>query len=266
VFEGHAGDLVDRSNNYFESLRKTIKGLSTHRGYNSYFESWQPLELREEDTLVEELKQLFIEQTLDTRIEQALPVLARLQRTDAMKETQEFAAHIQKVVEGTWALPDTPEAQQTLVDLLNQPTLPVGPDAEDLTAQLYDIIGDDELYDQLADLSNVDAEADAKSIILARLEELKADPGVAKVLSQVVRPDQEPQQPQQPQQQPQQQQEPEPTSQGDNLATFEGAECNMTAEGEECPMHGLEECGQYGPTIRESEESLARLKQLIGKI
>jgi hypothetical protein len=262
VFEGHANDLVERSNHYFESLRKTVKGLSTHRGYNSYFESWQPLDLREEDTLVEELKQLFIEQTLDTRIEQALPVLARLQRTDAMKETQEFAAHIQKVVEGTWAIPDTPEAQQTLVDLLNQPTLPVGPDAEDLTAQLYDIIGDDELYDQLQDLANVDADADAKSIILARLEELKADPGVAKVLAQVVRPDQEPQQqPQQPQQQQQQ-----PTSEADNLATFEAAGCNMTAEGEECPMHGLEECGMYGPAIRESEEDLARLKQLIGKI
>ena len=204
---------------------------------------------------------MFIEQTLDTRIEQALPVLARLQRTDAMKETQEFAAHIQKVAEGTWALPDTPEAQQTLVDLLNQPTLTVGPDAEDLTAQLYDIIGDDELYDQLQDLANVDADADAKSIILARLEELKADPGVAKVLAQVVRPDQDPQQqPQQPQQQQQ------PTSEAENLATFEAAGCNMTAEGEECPTHGLEECGMYGPAIRESEEDLARLKQLIGKI
>lgn len=250
VFEGHASDLVERSNSYFEGLRKTIKGLSTNRGYNSYFESWQPLELREEDTLVEELKQLFIEQTLDTRIEQALPVLARLQRTDAMKETHEFEAHIQKVVEGTWALPDTPEAQQTLVDLLNQPTLPVGPDAEDIIAQLYDVIGDDELFDQLGDLSNVDAEADAKPIILARLEELKADPGVAKVMAQLTRSSQQP----------------EPTSEGDNLATFEGDGCNMTAEGEECSVHGLEECGMYESALREDEESLERLKQLIGKI
>jgi len=256
VFEGHANDLVERSNTYFESLRKTIKGLSTHRGYNSYFESWQPLDLREEDTLVEELKQLFVEQTLDTRIEQALPMLARLQRTDAMKETQEFADHMQKVIEGTWALPDTPEAQQTLVDLLNQPTLPVGADAEDLTAQLYDIIGDDELFDQLDDLANVDAEADAKPIILARLEELKADIGVAKVMAQLTRSDQ----------QPQQAPQPEPTSEADNLATFEDADCNMTAEGEECPTHGLAECGMYESSLRESGEDLARLKQLIGKI
>jgi hypothetical protein len=28
----------------------------------------------------------------------------------------------------------------------------------------------------------------------------------------------------------------------DNLSTFEG-KCNMTAEGEECPVHGLKECG-----------------------
>ena len=40
----------------------------------------------------------------------------------------------------------------------------------------------------------------------------------------------------------------------------------MTAEGEECPTHGLEECGMYESSLHESEEDLARLKQLIGKI
>ena len=48
------------------------------------------------------------------------------------------------------------------------------------------------------------------------------------------------------------------TAEGDNLATFEEAQCNQTREGEYCPEHGLEECGNYG--MYESE--LARLKSL----
>jgi len=47
-------------------------------------------------------------------------------------------------------------------------------------------------------------------------------------------------------------------AEGDNLATFEQAQCNHTMEGEYCPEHGLEECGNYG--MYESE--LARIKSL----
>jgi hypothetical protein len=47
-------------------------------------------------------------------------------------------------------------------------------------------------------------------------------------------------------------------AEGDNLATFEQAQCNQTMEGEYCPEHGLAECGNYG--MYESE--LARLKSL----
>ena len=50
----------------------------------------------------------------------------------------------------------------------------------------------------------------------------------------------------------------EGVAEGDNLATFEEAQCNHTKAGEHCPEHGLEECGNYG--MYESE--LARLKSL----
>jgi hypothetical protein len=65
----------------------------------------------------------------------------------------------------------------------------------------------------------------------------------------------------------------------DNLSTFEG-KCNMTAEGEECPMHGLKECGYMEnldtdgvmmtkPSNMSSESAdpmLSRLKTLSGII
>jgi hypothetical protein len=65
----------------------------------------------------------------------------------------------------------------------------------------------------------------------------------------------------------------------DDLSTFEG-KCNMTAEGEECPMHGLKECGYMEdldtdgimmtkPSNMSSESvdpMLSRLKTLSGII
>jgi hypothetical protein len=48
----------------------------------------------------------------------------------------------------------------------------VGPDATNATEQLYDVLGDDELYDQLIDLSTQDPDADARPLIQARLAEL----------------------------------------------------------------------------------------------
>ena len=68
-----------------------------------------------------------------------------------------------------------------------------------------------------------------------------------------------------------------PTYEADNLSTFEG-KCNMTAEGEECPMHGMKECAYMEnldtdgvmstkPSNMSSESvdpMLARMKSLAG--
>lgn len=248
VFEGVADDLVQRSNQYYESLRHSVKSLATTRGYNNYFESWQPLELTEQDTLVEELKQLFIEQTLDTRIEQALPVLARLQQTN-MRELNEFAQHIGTIAEGTWATPNTPEAQKQLLTILTLDEIPVGADAEDLTTQLYDILGDDELFDRLLTLADEDAGADAKPIILARMEELRGAPGIDDVLAQLEQGGSDPTRPELGDELPSEPDDetPKPTDEADNLATFEGLP------------------NETGVSIM-YEQQLGRLKSLLGKI
>jgi hypothetical protein len=68
-----------------------------------------------------------------------------------------------------------------------------------------------------------------------------------------------------------------PTYEADNLSTFEG-KCNMTAEGEECPVHGIKECNYMEnldtdgvmstkPSNMSSESvdpMLARMKSLAG--
>jgi hypothetical protein len=72
---------------------------------------------------------------------------------------------IDMLSEGTWALPDTPEKLQQLKDLLAQP-LKVGVDATNATNALYDLIGDDTLFDNLHELAEISGpETDANEAV-----------------------------------------------------------------------------------------------------
>jgi hypothetical protein len=177
MFEGQTQQLVESAREYYHNLQSNLKHISTARGYQAYFESWTPADVGAQEALVEDLKTMFIEQTLDTRIEAALPTLAKIQG-NTMKEADQFESWANKLVEGTWALPETPEAKDQLYSLLNS-ELPVGPDAANATEQLYDILGDDELFDRLGELADRDANADARPVIIARMKEMGMEvPGV----------------------------------------------------------------------------------------
>jgi hypothetical protein len=184
IFEGDTAALVEQTNAYYETARRALKSLSTKSGYNTYFESWDPEQVTEEAMVIEGLKHLFITQTLDQRIEEALPILARIQQQGTeMKEANIFEAWARQLVEGTWATPDTPEKRATLVQLMSA-EFPVGPDATNATEQLYDIMGDDVLFDRLETLSTQDADADARQIIYDRMQELTNDPNVRAAMSE----------------------------------------------------------------------------------
>jgi hypothetical protein len=177
MFEGQTQQLVESAREYYQNLQRNLKHISTARGYQAYFESWTPADVGAQEALVEDLKTMFIEQTLDTRIEAALPTLAKIQGS-TMKEANQFESWANNLVEGTWALPETPEAKDRLYSLLNS-ELPVGPDAANATEQLYDILGDDELFDRLGELADRDANADARPVIIARMKEMGMEvPGV----------------------------------------------------------------------------------------
>ena len=184
IFEGDTASLVEQTNAYYETARHTLKSLSTKSGYNTYFESWNPEQVTEEAMVIEGLKHLFITQTLDQRIEEALPILARIQQQGTeMKEANIFEAWARQLVEGTWATPDTPEKRATLAQLMSA-EFPVGPDATNATEQLYDIMGDDVLFDRLETLSTQDADADARQIIYDRMQELADHPDVRAAMSE----------------------------------------------------------------------------------
>jgi len=184
VFEGETANLVNETNAYYETMSRTLKGIASGRGYNTYFESWNPADIAGQDVIIEDLKTLFVQETIDSRIEQALPILARIQQQgNAMKEASIFEAWADRLVEGTWTVPNTPEQQQELIALLSK-ELPVGADAVNATEQLYSLFGDDELFDQLQELADADADADAREIVIARLKEFaQQDPSIAEIVT-----------------------------------------------------------------------------------
>jgi hypothetical protein len=67
--------------------------------------------------------------------------------------------------EGTWAVPESPEDIQALQTLLAQP-LEVGIDGENATSALYDLVGDDELFDRIGEKAESEGpKADAVPIV-----------------------------------------------------------------------------------------------------
>jgi hypothetical protein len=184
IFEGVTAQLVESAGVYYENLQHNLKSLSTHGGYTRYFEAWDPAAITDEDVIIEDLRHMFVEQNIDSRVEQALPLLAKLQREQAMKEANIFESWANLMLEGTLSLPDTKEKQAQLIELLSQ-ELPVGPEAINATEQLADLFDDDELFDRLHELASENADADARDIILHRLEELKDHPDVAQVIGQL---------------------------------------------------------------------------------
>jgi hypothetical protein len=183
LLEGDTATLVEQTTAYYENLQRNLKSLTNRRGYNTYFESWTPLDVSEESVVIEGLKHLFVTQSIDQRIEDALPLIARIQQQEnAMKEAAIFESWADQLMEGVWQTPDTPEKQAKLVELLSK-DLPVGADAINAKEQLYDLIGDDILFDQLMDLADEDANADARQVILNRMQEMGEYPDVMKVIT-----------------------------------------------------------------------------------
>ncbi len=178
-FQGEAAALLDSAVKHYSDLKSRAKSMIGQRGYHSEKSRFRPGKFSDSEVTVEAIRDMFLEQTLDHRIEEALPVLTRLAAqsttTDTspkpMKEISAFESWASNMTEGTWAMPDTPESQKKLSDIMSQ-ELAVGPDAINATEQLYDILGDDVLFDRLEDLALQDPDADARPLIQQRMKEL----------------------------------------------------------------------------------------------
>ena len=96
--------LVQEGVNHYINLRETLSRMAGRRGYGAYFESWTPTLMENEGEDLTQLNELFVEETLDPRIENVLPILNRIHKQiDEMKEVDELAEWADSLTEAPGA-------------------------------------------------------------------------------------------------------------------------------------------------------------------
>ncbi len=98
-FTGEAAELVEAAVRHYSDLKAKAKQMISQRGYHEARESFDPAEITNSSEVAESIRTMFIEQTLDSRIEEALPILAKLKETP-MREADEFESWSNRIMEG----------------------------------------------------------------------------------------------------------------------------------------------------------------------
>jgi len=99
-FNESAQQLVTEAVNYYQSLRESLSKMTGHRGYSAYFESWTPALMEDGEEQETNLNELFVQETLDPRIESVMPILGKLQRKlGNIKQVDELAEWADNIIE-----------------------------------------------------------------------------------------------------------------------------------------------------------------------
>ena len=161
--------IVEDAVRHYADLKRKAKKMISRRGYQDIFAAWDPMEITDLDETIDQVREVFSANTLDSRIEEALPILAKI-REENMKEADIFEQWADRIAEGTWSMPETAEQKAELAKLMSQP-LRCGPDGDYATEQLYNLVGDDSLFDDIHELSQKDPDADCRPLVMATLAE-----------------------------------------------------------------------------------------------
>jgi hypothetical protein len=162
--------LVEKAVEHYNQLKHHAKSIVSQKGYHTYFDNWSADSAVEADADLEPLRELFTNKAIDARVENALPILSKINKQGSdMSLTNQYESWANNLAEGTWSMPDTPEKEAKLKELFAEPIV-YGIDAQNVTGLLYDLIGDDELFDLLDD-SAEDPDADARETIAYWLED-----------------------------------------------------------------------------------------------
>ena len=85
-FNESAQRLINEGISHYQSLKEQLHKMVGHRGYTAYFESWTPALMEEQEDQTD-LNELFVQETIDPRIESVMPILSKLQKkVSEMKE------------------------------------------------------------------------------------------------------------------------------------------------------------------------------------
>ena len=108
-FNESTQQLIAEGINHYQSLRESLHKMTGHRGYNAYFESWTPT-LNEEADDESSLGEMFVQETLDPRIESVMPILSKLHKKIAeMKEVTSLENWADELIDEATDLKTIPE-------------------------------------------------------------------------------------------------------------------------------------------------------------
>ncbi len=163
TYSDDAQEMVGQAVRHYSNLKRKAKRMISQHGYRDEKDSFDPSAISETERFTDTIREMFTVRSIDRRVEDALPILAKIIHTSdnteaGMKELNQFESWANQVMEGTWALPDTPEAMKDLQTLMTKP-LSVGADAVNATEQLYNLVGDDKLFDRLSELAEENPDA-----------------------------------------------------------------------------------------------------------
>ena len=96
-FNESAQALINEGASHYKNLRETLSRMTGHRGYNAYFESWTPTLMEDEGDV--SINELFVQETVDPRIESVMPILSRLRKNvTEVKEVDALAEWADDVI------------------------------------------------------------------------------------------------------------------------------------------------------------------------
>lgn len=159
----------------YGELKDHLKRLRSPRHYAEFVENYMPETAAEDEYDVDALRERFVKKLYDERFDQALPYVYRAHKKqmEALNSpmAEEFETWANEVTEGTWAMPEEDMEVEELAELLANPLL-VGVNGDDATSALYNLIGDDQLFDDITELANIKGEDyDCRPEVLKWVEE-----------------------------------------------------------------------------------------------
>lgn len=155
---------------HYNELKNRLRQIGGHRGYGDYKDTYTPVNEIADDVDINGLRERFVKKIYDEKFDAALPYVyrAHMKQKESLESPMgnQFEDWANQVVEGSWALPDTPEETKDLDELMAN-RLEVGNNGENATGALYNIIGDDDLFDKLEDLASAEGpDSDARPTIV----------------------------------------------------------------------------------------------------
>ena len=156
--------MAHNDNRDILSWKRVIQNLQdrTDEGINEYNE----LGIPQDEELINKVA-TWIYHESDNPISEIEHLLTKSGAVGDYEDAMEEGVKEETVTEGTWSIPDTPEKVRELKDLMKQ-ELP----ADEAQDKIYGILGDDELFDDIAEMEEKDPKADVRGMIVRRLDDL----------------------------------------------------------------------------------------------